>query len=297
MNSSTTVTTNQFTIIQTYLTRYLMVPTYTIGNLGNIANIFLFSRHHLRLNHACVRYIIALSMANLVLINVGGISRSILYLNGFNPETASLIFCKFRFYFVQSSLLCQRCFVCLISIDRWMITSSNPSIRRWSTPKIANYCILIVTTMVAIFSVHAPIGYEIRFNLCYAYLNLSYIVFFSVYNILTAAVPIIVIPLFSILIIGHVHQSRQRVHGISSGVALHQNQQQPSRTDQQVDLQFIRLALIQSVSFTLLNIGFVMYVIYDAATSSASKSVDQRAVDAFLYGLSVHPIYIFSSVR
>ena len=151
--------------------------------------------------------------------------------------------------------------------------------------------------MVAIFSVHAPIGYEIRFDRCYAYLDLSYIVFFSVYNILTAAVPIIVIPLFSVLIIGHVHQSRQRIHGISSDVPLHQKQPQSSRADQQVDLQFIRLALIQSLSFTLLNISFVMYVIYDAATSSTSKSADQRTLDAFLYGLSVHPIYVFSSVR
>ena len=118
--------------------------------------------------------------------------------------------------------------------------------------------------------------------------------FFSIYNILTAIVPIVIMILFSVLIIGNIHRSHQRTHPLSDSVSIHQ--QNLPKSSQDNGMQFIRLTIIQSLSFTFLNISFVAYVIYDAVTSSNTKSPDQRAIDGFLYGLSVHPIYVFSSV-
>ena len=272
-----------------------MMPLYVGGILGNIANILLFSQQRIRMNNACVRYFTALSAGNVLILTVGGPTRSLPFLNGWTPETTSLIFCKCRHFIIHFSLLYMRTLVSIISVDRWMITTSNPSIRRLSTAKRADRTILIVTLVAAFFSVHAPIGFGIRFGLCYAYLNLGYIVFFTIYNILTATVPVVTMIFFSILIMRNVRKTQQRIHPGSMETG---NPSQPSlKAAHGSNGQFLRLVLIQSVSFILLNASYALYVVYDAATNSMIKSDDRRALEQFVYALSVHPVYVFCSVR
>lgn len=290
-----TLPISQLTLIQIYLTRFFMIPLYICGILGNIANFILFSQKRIRLNNACVRYFAALSIVNVLVISVGGFTRSLPFLNGINPETTSILFCKCRHYIIHFSLFYMRSLVSLISIDRWMVTSTKPSIRQLSTPKIARYIIIVVTMVAAIFSIHAPIGFGVRFNLCYAYLNMGYIVFFTIYNILTAILPVIIMIIFSMLIMKNVRQSHKRIEAGSMELGNHS--QPSSKTIQGSGGQFLQLVLIQSLSFILLNMTYALYVIYDTATNAMVKSSDQRSLEAFLYALSVHPVYIFCSVR
>ncbi|CAF1429006.1 unnamed protein product [Adineta steineri] len=286
MNSSATVLGSQLNLIQTYLTGYFMVPFYMFGNLGNLANIILFFERNPQLNNICGLCFIGLSLANLLIIDIGGLTRSLPFLTNFNLESTSLIFCKFRLYFVYFPLLLGRYFICLISIDRWMVTSSNESIRKMSFIENARYLIIVGTCICAIFSIHALIGFEIKFNRCYAYLNSSYSVFFSIYNALSVIIPMIIMTIFSMLIIVNIRQSRRRIHVIPK----------VATSTQQINMKFIRLALMQSLSFGLLNISFVVYVIYDFAISGQTKNSDQLVINDFLYDVSIYPIYIFSSI-
>lgn len=137
MNSSTLVLSTELNQIQMFITRYFLVPIYVFGNFGNIANIILFSKGTFRLNNVCVWYFIGVSISNLIGLNVGGLTRILSLLNNFTLESTSIIFHKFRNYLIQSTAIIGRYFLCLISIDRWMITSSNDSIRRMSSPRIA----------------------------------------------------------------------------------------------------------------------------------------------------------------
>ncbi|CAF1429018.1 unnamed protein product [Adineta steineri] len=96
------------------------------------------------------------------------------------------------------------------------------------------------------------------------------------------------------LIIVNIRQSRRRIQVIPEVTAsIHQTS---TRHIQQTNMKFIRLALMQSLSFGLLNISFVVYVIYDFATSGQTKNSDQLVINGFIYGVSIHPIYIFSSI-
>lgn len=294
MNSTTTPPISQYAMMQTYIARYFMMPLYVFGILGNVANVILFSQRRIRLNNACVRYFIALSSGNLLIIIVCGFSRSLPYLNGFNPETASLIFCKCRLYIVHSTFLFARACVSLISIDRWMITSSNPSIRQLSTPKNAHYIIIVVALVSALFNSHALVGFEIRSNVCYAYGSTAYLLFYSIYNVVTAILPVAIMVFFGILIMGNIRRSQTRINTVSSKPGNHsQPSSQPVHASRG---QFVQLAIMQSFTFTLLNIGYAVYVSYDAATFTRVKSAEQRALEGFLYGLCLHPVYIFCAV-
>lgn len=295
MNSSIPLQAINLNLIQTYLTRYVMVPFYIFGNFSNLVNIILFSRRNFRKRNVCAWYLISLSMANLLIIDTGGLSRSLPYLTDFNLETTSVIFCKCRLYFVHCSLLLWRYFICLISIDRCMITSSRQSIRRMSSPIIARYLIIVGTCICVIFSIHAPMGFLIKSNRCYAYLSTGYGIFYSVYNLLCVVIPIFIMILFSALTMINIRQSRHRTQQISREVT--SLQQNPVRAIQQGDMQLIRLSLLQSLTFTVFNIGLVVFTFYDFVTSTETKSAYQQLIEIFIYTITIHCIYIFCSVR
>lgn len=295
MNASVAASPNQLTLIQTYFTRYFMIPVYIFGNFGNIMNIVLFFQHSLRLNNISAWYFIGLSVANLLFTDVGGLTRTLPLISSFNLETTVQAFCKFRLYFTHFSLLLCRYFICLISIDRWIITSSNESLRRMSSARPATYLIIFGTCFIAVFTMHVLIGFEIQFNRCSAYLSTSYTIFFNIYNFLSTFATILVMIFFSILIVNNIRQSRNRIQTIASeSTRIPQPaSRNPSRRNQ---MKFLRLVLLQSLAFTLLNSAFVAYAVYDFVVSGRQETPDQQAVHAFFYAFAVHPIYIFSAV-
>ena len=179
-------------------------------------NIILFSTRTLRLNNVCAWYFIGVSCANLLGLNSGGLTRILLLLDNFTLEITSSIVCKLWYYFIQSGAIIGRYFLCLISIDRWMITLLNDSIRGKSSPKIARNQIIFVIIGLAIFSVHVPVRFEIRNGRCFAYMNDSYAIFFNVYNMMIIFIPIIIMSLFSIVILVNIRQSHSRVEPSST---------------------------------------------------------------------------------
>ncbi|CAF4015824.1 unnamed protein product [Rotaria sp. Silwood1] len=225
---------------------------------------------------------------------MGGITRSLPYLTNFNLEITSLIFCKCRIYFVHFSLILGRYFICLISIDRWMVTSSNQSIRRMSSSKFARYITTVGTCFCLIFSIHAPIGFEIKNNRCYAYLATSYEVFYGIYNLIAVGIPIILMILCSTLIMVNIHQRQNRIYPSNSLIT--GSHEVTIVSTPHNNMQLIRLVLIQSLTFLVLNISVVAYTIYDFATISITKSSNRQIIEAFIYAVSIHPNYIFCSI-
>ncbi|CAF0974024.1 unnamed protein product [Adineta steineri] len=55
----------------------------------------------------------------------------------YDLSSISLPFCKIRIYFVLNGLNISRYLLCLISLNRWMITSRDAGIRKKSSPKLA----------------------------------------------------------------------------------------------------------------------------------------------------------------
>lgn len=286
---------NELNLIQKYLTLYFFLPVCIIGNLGNLINMILFYQHHLRANSVSAWYFIGLSLANLLIIDTGGITRCLPFLTGYNLETTSIAFCKWRYYCIQFTLVLGRYFICLISIDRWMVTSPNESIRRLSSPKVARYLVSVGPCFWALVSIHAAVGFEIKNNQCYTYFSTAYDAFFSVYNMLIVVTPIVIMVLFSMLIVRNLSQRRRLIQPVSSTFT--GSQQTARHGMHNMNMQLIRLVLMQSLTFTVLNISYVSDVVYAFITKTTTKISDRLAIEAFIYGLATYPVYVFCSVR
>ena len=294
MNSSVPLLSTKLNQIQEDITRYFLVPTYVFGNLGNVANIILFGNTNLRTNNICAWYFIGVSMMNIIGLNFGGLTRILALLNGFTLESTSIVFCKTRNYFIQTAAIIGRYFLCLISIERWMVTSSNDAIRRMSSPKIAQNLIIFGVITLVLFNAHVVVGFEIRMNRCNAFFTQTYQIFFNVYNMIIICVPITIMSLFSILVLFNIHQSRSRFGANSSAVS--SAPRGPSKAARQRDMQFIRIAFVQVLVFLISTISYGIFNVYSLLTSSQMKSADQRAIDSFLGGLTVNLNYASISV-
>ncbi|CAF4950552.1 unnamed protein product, partial [Rotaria sp. Silwood1] len=83
-------------------------------------------------------------------------------------------------YIYEWIILLSRYFLCLISVDRWMITSPNAWLRQQSSPRVARWLIIIGIGFFTIYSVHASIGFQTNPVACSPPFGSTYEFFFSI---------------------------------------------------------------------------------------------------------------------
>jgi hypothetical protein len=171
--------------VNTQLSSYQLPVFLLIGNLGNIGNIIVFSRRTLRVN-VCSMYFVCLSICHLILLDFHGLPRVIAITTGSDVTRRIPAFCKIRSYLFTLAIILSRHFICLISIDRWLISSSNAHLRRQSTTKLAYWLIIGSVTFWALFSIHALIGFDTAIWGCSLSPGTDYALFFSLYSIITS---------------------------------------------------------------------------------------------------------------
>ncbi|CAF3718469.1 unnamed protein product, partial [Adineta steineri] len=106
----------------------------------NVANILIFSYGRLRTN-ICSWYFICLSISQILSLFFNGLYRIIVngWNNGYDYSQISMDLCKFRGYGFVLSVVLSRHFLCLILLDRWMITSRSASLRNKSSLKVGRW--------------------------------------------------------------------------------------------------------------------------------------------------------------
>ncbi|CAF2600734.1 unnamed protein product [Rotaria sp. Silwood2] len=114
--------------IKLNLGRYGLSTLIVLGNVGNILTILIFIRALKKQLNSCTIYLLATSITNWVLINTALIS-SVYGVDHVDPQNASIIVCKLRWYGAQILLMLSRSFMVVACIDRWALTSSYARIR------------------------------------------------------------------------------------------------------------------------------------------------------------------------
>lgn len=187
MASSLMVALNKLRLI---LALYELPFIFAFGNLSNIANIFVFRRQALKTN-ICSLYFVCLSLNNLLILYVIGLSQISSAATGGDVFHAHRPFCKIRAYFFELSLILSRHFVCLIAIDRWMVTSSSAWLRRQSSSSNARAAVTASLIFWSVFNIHSLIGYDTGPLGCVAVAYDVYGLFYSIYSILTSVLPLV----------------------------------------------------------------------------------------------------------
>jgi hypothetical protein len=124
---------------------YLGIPICFAGIIGGLLNITVFLSLQTFRENSCAFYLTVISFVNLGQLLTGFLPR--LMLSGFNIDwtQSSLVYCKFRWFYVQLCLLTTFTCLCLATIDQYCATCSRPHWRRCSNIKSARrLCIIFI---------------------------------------------------------------------------------------------------------------------------------------------------------
>ena len=285
------------TEVTTKLTYFYLITIYFIGLFGNLINIIIFLRTQLRSN-VCSQYFIALSLSQIILFNSLPLTRIITTLVNYDLGQTIASLCKIRSYLFIFSLALTRQFLCLISIDRWIVTTRNTHIRSWSSIRIVRWLIICSTVFWLLFSIHILVGYQISpIRGCTQLVNSNYAFFFGIQFALSSIIPFFIMLIFSILTLYNVRNRRRRVFDNTVSIPTETTVTIRSTVNhRRYEMQLIKLSLLQVLFYLFLSMLGTGFPLYSVLTSSYVKSPSQLAIDLFLNNLSLLLIYTYSAV-
>ncbi|CAF3263680.1 unnamed protein product [Rotaria sp. Silwood2] len=215
----------QYQFILRLVVNTLGLTILITGVLGNIINILTFTTLGYYRQNACCLYIISRSIFDEFVL-IFGLGTRILS-QGFQIDftATSNVWCKLRVPIIYINTLSSYTFLCLQSIDAFLVTSLSTSLRQRSNVRTARYLLLsflflwIVEELPYLFFqelITSSGGSKptcVTVNIVYA----KYRTYF-VYLFLTTIVPLIVIIVFDLLTYQHLHihstQQRRRLLSI-----------------------------------------------------------------------------------
>lgn len=286
---------SQLNYIQTQLVFYYLPPVYVLGIVGNLIIIWTFSRRALRSN-GCSLYFVCMSLIHFVLLNVVCLTRITGLIAQYDPFGSTTVLCKFRSYVNILCIVLSRNFLCLISIDRWLISSSNAWLRKQSSPRVARWVAIGSSLFWTLFSIHALIGYEVFSGSCRPAFASIYGLFYSIYAIVVSMICPIIIIIFSIMTIINVRKSARRTHVTSATNNAPLTEQQRKRKKR--DMQLIFVSLIQTILYLFFNFIISIWPLYVYLLSfQGTLSANQSVINLFINYLSTYLMYTYTAVR
>ncbi|UJR24203.1 hypothetical protein I4U23_027169 [Adineta vaga] len=318
--SGASVLTGIFADVRVQLTRYVYCPFFILGNIGNILNILVFSREPLRTS-VCSIYFLIISIANLVSINIGLLTRILSTLDVPDPSRNVAWYCKGRAYISGLSLTIARHFLCLIAIDRVLMTSTRVSTRQLSSFKIARWIVPISCLSWAIFYVHTLIGYENnRTGTSCGRQAGFYSTFTTVCTIsIDAIIPIIIMAVFTLLMMKQIRalrlrrernvvttirqvttvRSQMRTTTINA-ISYQDGRSQESNghnIERQREKQLTRLSFVQVLIYIIFNLPNAVYVVYMLIVTNEKKTADRSAIESFVSLFASILTYIYCTLN
>lgn len=251
--------------IRAWMTRYPMSVFLGLGCLGNIINVYMFSRKDFRRN-SCSLYLLAASFANIVSV-VWGIAPALYTLDNTDPSTYSYAYCKLRLYTIHTSLMIGRSFIVLACIDRYALCSQSIRLRAFCQPKIAIRVIIINYLLWPILTIHIPLLQNFSNNRCF--MSGAYVLIYGLYSTLAAGtVPPALMAIFSLLTIRHRRELRTRLNGADGS----------RKRDHSLVVMLSSEVIVYVVTTSL----YPAITLYRAITTNQTKSTETLRIEAFV---------------
>ncbi|CAF1647378.1 unnamed protein product [Adineta ricciae] len=145
--------------------KYMLIVLYNIGMYGSCLNMVTFLQKKLR-NNPCGVYLLSTSVIDFCIMNVFLLMDIIV---GFNPSLAATIhetriWCKFGLYLKFILPCLSSTYLTLASIDRFCISSANPTLRQWSSLKISWIVVVSAFAIWILIGLHIPALYDIIYD-------------------------------------------------------------------------------------------------------------------------------------
>jgi len=299
-----------FSNVQLQLARYVYCPLFAAGNIGNILNLIIFCQAKLRTSSVCSWYFLAVSIANLIAINTGYLTRILAYMGFPDPSKTVGFYCIGRVFIQSLSLKLSTQFLCSIIIDRFLVTSTSVKLRRISSFKVAKWYVPLTVLCWTIFYSHIWVGYSGTQpgSACKRQAG-AYNLFITICSVtIDSTIPIVVMITFSLLTLNNLHGLHQRLNRIMPTIDAHQmiimgnpainvvggrtqqnlsSDRQRQREKKKFDKQLTLISLIQVIIYIMFNTLNAGYTLYSFITSSTIRSANQAAIESFISAFGV----------
>lgn len=200
------------TNIAYYVTIYLGIPIYILGNVGSLLNIRILYSNRI---HPYSFLLIYSSIVDCFVLNIGLIPRILAVGFNIDPTLSHLGWCKIRTYILRISTLISLYTICLTSIDRFFVSCRTVRWRQMSNIRFIRSSLFFITFLISTEGLPFYILTDIRRNnnisSCTPMYNLifaRYASFFCI-PILFGILPLSILIIMAILIYYNLHR---RIH-------------------------------------------------------------------------------------
>ena len=158
MSTVSNISTFKYFTIQYH--RYVPPTVLCFGVIGNIFNLIIFNRRNLRKN-PCTTYFFVLAITNLNNLVPGVLANYLSDAHSIDLLTASIGFCRLRFWLVHTSLALGTWLIVLAGVDRCCISSRHASRRHFSSLKNVRISVALATLMTSTMYIHVLVLFTI----------------------------------------------------------------------------------------------------------------------------------------
>lgn len=277
-----------FTLLIQTVSQCLDTILWITGNIGAICTCIVFYQPAFR-RSPCAMYFIASSFSQLFVFNFAVFIRMIQY--GFNVPVNSLSpwFCKIRYYIFYVAAANARYNIIFAAADRYLCSSHNIHIRRWSSPKIALRVIIVDAIIWLLFYIQVLVAFGVTNDKC-RILVLDIMKYFSLYiTIENGFFPVIPMLFFGLLTIRNIHQSIQRVKATE---VVDGSQSVTNNRISKKETQFHKMLANQVIVYIILNVPYPVYTIYRTYLGVSSLTGSRALIDTFINNLFYDLIYL-----
>ena len=265
-------------LIQTILTRYILVLCSLLGLLGSLFNLLVFCQKRFRSN-ACSIYFRATSIFNILVILLGITPVLLTSFLPNEPFFTTSLFCKTRAYITHVFLMMSRSSVALACIDRFALCSPSAHIRRLNQPRLAIILLANVVCLWLIIPIHIIIYTDIQLPERRCGASGIYSIIYSSYAATVTVIPLIIMLLFSCWTIKNLRNTRGRIH--SHEIIIDTFGNLPGRLRGR-DFQLRSMLMGEVIVYLLSTVWFPIYSIYVAITSNTLKSTNRLMIEGFV---------------
>ncbi|CAF3401571.1 unnamed protein product [Rotaria socialis] len=268
-------------IIQQY-TIYVGCFLFITGLAGNIIHIYILSVVSSYRSNPCTFYFLIASICDILILFVALLSR--ILETGFRVDLfcSSIIWCKFRNYFIYSVTIIPFYCQCLATVDQYFVTSKNIELRRFSTMRQAYWNSLLLIVICLLHGIPFFLYYDISptTHIC-ASMNIRLTLYLpiSVLGLLTF------IPSSLTIIFGFL-----TYRNVSQSVGL---------THQHADRQLVNMLCMQIILILITTIPYGLLHLYSLVTFKIvkNKNATRSITELFIFTIINLNTYIYTGVR
>ncbi|CAF1171005.1 unnamed protein product [Adineta steineri] len=222
--------------------------TFSIGTIGNLLNILVFTTLKLFRNNQCVLYVVTESIANIFQLTTFALLYILPAIHQIDPATSSLFWCKFRGMVISSCTLISFSTICFSASHQYLSTSHHLYLRQLSTIKLARFLICTSIIISILHTIPYSIFLEIRSSVCGIFNQnmLNYLSYFY-YPVLSGLLPVLIASVFSFLAYNNVRRIVRRQIPI---------------VRRRLDQQLTAMILIRTIIFIVLTVPYDIHRMY-----------------------------------